>query len=134
MPSATTTTNTTASKYGPGVQRLPVDAPLADVVALMKRDGGVVIEKFVPHESIDQAYAEIKPKMDADREWKGNFFPGETKRCPGMIGVSKTYTQDQLMHPLYQAVCDHFLTSRNSFWWVCDRVPSAPPALIMISA
>jgi len=35
-----------------------------------------------------------------------------------MIGVSRTYTQDQLMHPLYQAICDHFLTSRNFFWWV----------------
>jgi ectoine hydroxylase-related dioxygenase (phytanoyl-CoA dioxygenase family) len=21
------------------------------------------------------------------------------------------------MHPLYQAICDHFLTTRNSFWW-----------------
>lgn len=35
-----------------------------------------------------------------------------------MIGVSRTYTKDQLMHPLYQAVCNHFLTSVNSFWWV----------------
>jgi ectoine hydroxylase-related dioxygenase (phytanoyl-CoA dioxygenase family) len=38
-----------------------------------------------------------------------------------MIGVSKTYIETQLMHPLYQAVCNHFLTTTHSFWWGNDR-------------
>jgi hypothetical protein len=42
---------------------------------LLKRDDVVIIEKFVPHESIDKAYEEIQPKMEEDREWKGPFFP-----------------------------------------------------------
>ena len=62
-------------KYGPEVQRLSVDAPLEDVFMLLKRDGGVIIEKFLPHSSIDKTYEEIRPKMENDREWKGNFFP-----------------------------------------------------------
>ena len=63
------------ANYGPEVQRVPVDAPLEDIIMLLKRDGGVVIENFLPHSSIDKAYAEIRPKMEVDREWKGNFFP-----------------------------------------------------------
>ena len=34
-----------------------------------------------------------------------------------MIANSTTYTTELLMHPLYQTICDHFLTTRNSFWW-----------------
>jgi hypothetical protein len=63
------------SKYGPEVQRLPLDAPLEDVIMLLKRDGAVIVEQFVSHESIDKAYEEIRPKMEDDREWKGTFFP-----------------------------------------------------------
>lgn len=66
---------TATAKYGPEVQRVPVDAPLEDIIMLLKRDGGVVIEKFLPHSSIDKAYTEIRPKMEIDREWKGDFFP-----------------------------------------------------------
>ena len=76
MPSAT-------SKFGPEVQRVPVDAPVEDVIALLKRDGGVIIKNFVSHESIDQCYKEIKPKMDADREWQGKFFPS-TLTCDSL--------------------------------------------------
>jgi hypothetical protein len=28
-----------------------------------------------PRSSIDKAYGEIRPKMETDRECKGNFFP-----------------------------------------------------------
>jgi hypothetical protein len=63
------------SKYRPDVQRLPLDARLEDLIMLLKRDGCVIIEKFVSHESIDKAYEEIRPKMEVDREWKRTFFP-----------------------------------------------------------
>lgn len=67
------------SKYGPEVQRVPVDAPLEDIIMLLKRDGGVVVQDFVSHESIDQSYQEILPKMEGDRVWKGTFFPVSTE-------------------------------------------------------
>ena len=54
--------------YGPEVQCLPLDAPLEDVIMLLKCDGGVIIEKFVSHESINKAYDEICLKMEDDRE------------------------------------------------------------------
>ena len=56
------------AKYGPEAQRVPVDAPLKDIIILLKRDGVVVIKKFLPYFSIDKAYDEIRPKMEIDRE------------------------------------------------------------------
>lgn len=67
-----------SAKYASGLQRVPSDAPIEDIIALLKRDGGVIVKSLVPTESIDQAYKEIKPKMDTDKEWEGKFFPSSS--------------------------------------------------------
>ena len=72
MPSSTTTPT-----YSPGVQRVPVDAPLEDVIHLLKRDGGVFIKGLVSADDADQAYSECKWRLDADQQWDGSFFPGQ---------------------------------------------------------
>jgi hypothetical protein len=109
------------SKYPAGVQRLNVDTPLEDVLHLLKRDGGVVIKSYVTQAVIDQAYKEILPRLEQDKPWDGAFFPGETRRAPGMNAYSPTYTDEMLMHPLYQSVVNHFLCTSNSFWGGEDR-------------
>ena len=108
-------------KYPNGPQRVDVDTPLEDICYLLKRDGGVIISKYVNTEVIDQAYKEILPRLERDKPWTGVFFPGETRRAPGLNALSPTYTSKMLMHPLYQAVCTHFLSTKNSFWWGEDR-------------
>ncbi|KAB2575283.1 Uncharacterized protein DBV05_g6020 [Lasiodiplodia theobromae] len=94
-------------KYGPEVQKVPADAPLEDILYLLKRDGGVFVKNLVSEEDVDKACEDVKERLDADVEWEGAFFPTR----------SPTYTKTQLMHPLYQAVCAHFLTTRSWFWW-----------------
>ncbi|EXJ92613.1 hypothetical protein A1O3_01165 [Capronia epimyces CBS 606.96] len=115
MPSATTTTTTT--KYPPGTQRVSVDTPVEDIIWLLKRDGGVAINKFLDVETVEQCNREIAPRLDADKPWTGTFFPGETRRANAMNRWAPTYTKTQVMNPIYQAVVRHFLTTTNSFYW-----------------
>ncbi|KAI1610495.1 hypothetical protein EDD36DRAFT_490737 [Exophiala viscosa] len=105
------------SRFPTGVQALPVDAPVVDFIDLLKRDGGVIIRNFVPLDIIDQANKEIWPQIEKEQAWSGEFFPKETRKCTSLVRHSPTYTNRFLMHPLYQAVADHFLTTRNHFWW-----------------
>ncbi|KAF1976473.1 phytanoyl-CoA dioxygenase [Bimuria novae-zelandiae CBS 107.79] len=107
-----------------GVQTAAADAPVEYIIRLLKRDGGVFIKNFVTEEDADKAYSECRERIDNDMEWEGNFFPKETQRAPGLIALSPTYTKTQLMHPLYRAVCDHFLTTRSMFWWGNERKES----------
>ncbi|KAL4904295.1 hypothetical protein BDW74DRAFT_178877 [Aspergillus multicolor] len=100
-----------------GLQYLPRDAPLDDILHLMKRDGAVVVRDVVSHSDLDKSYEEIKPTLEADAEWDGEFFPKETKRANGLIGISPTYVSSQLMHPLFQELSNHFLTTRSTYWW-----------------
>lgn len=62
-------------KYGPEVQYVQSDTPLEDIVALIKRDGAVVIRSLVPVEMVDKAHAEVRDRIDNDVAWDGEFFP-----------------------------------------------------------
>ncbi|PYH43048.1 phytanoyl-CoA dioxygenase family protein [Aspergillus saccharolyticus JOP 1030-1] len=105
------------SKYSDEVQKVSKDTPLEEIVYLLKRDGGVFIRNLILESDVDQAYEEIKSRLDEDTEWNGTFFPAQTQRAPSLIARSPTYTKTQLMNPLFRQVCDHFLTSRRWYWW-----------------
>ncbi|KAJ0420980.1 phytanoyl-CoA dioxygenase [Aspergillus carlsbadensis] len=113
-----------SKQYGSGLQYLPRDALLDDIIHLLKRDGAVAIRGLVSDTDLDQTYDEIKDRMNADREWEGEFFPKETKRVNGLIGASPTYTRTQAMNPLFQSLCTELLTTRSTFWWGDTRKES----------
>lgn len=62
-------------KFGPEVQKLPADAPMEDILHLLKRDGGVFIQGLIPEADVDQAFAECRERLESDVEWNGSFFP-----------------------------------------------------------
>ncbi|KAH8693805.1 phytanoyl-CoA dioxygenase [Talaromyces proteolyticus] len=113
-----------STQYGPEVQYVSNTTPLEDIIYLLKRDGAVFVRNLISPEDVDKAHEDIKDRLENDEEWDGNFFPKETKRAPSMIARSPTFTKTQVMNPLFQAVCDHFLTTRSWFWWGENRKES----------
>lgn len=65
-------------RYGPEVQRVPADAPIEDIIALLKRDGGVFVKGLVSEADVDKAYDECRARLDSDVEWSGSFFPSKS--------------------------------------------------------
>ncbi|RDW65656.1 phytanoyl-CoA dioxygenase family protein [Aspergillus mulundensis] len=98
-------------------QYVTKDTPLEEIIALMKRDGAVFVRGFVSPTDVDKAYEEVRPRLDKSAAWKGSFFPEETQKAPNLISLSPTYTRTQMMHPLFQQLCDHFLVTRSWNWW-----------------
>ncbi|KAL2796592.1 hypothetical protein BJX66DRAFT_335832 [Aspergillus keveii] len=113
-----------SKQYGTGLHYLTPDAPLDDIIHLLKRDGAVGVRGLVSVTDLDQTYDEIKDRMNTDREWEEEFFPKETKRVNGLIGASPTYTRTQAMNPLFQSLCTELLTTRSTFWWGDTRKES----------
>ncbi|KAM0355126.1 hypothetical protein ACHAPU_000986 [Fusarium lateritium] len=111
-------------KYGLEVQRVPAHTPVDDIIALLKRDGGVFVESLIPENDVDKAYNECRERLESDIEWSGDFFPKETQRAPNLLGLSPTYARSQVMNPVYQQVVDHFLTTRSWFRWGDERKES----------
>lgn len=65
-------------KYGPEVQRVSADAPIQDIIALLKRDGGVFVKRLISEADVDKAYDECRARLDCDVEWSGSFFPSKS--------------------------------------------------------
>src|ERR1700685_1724668 len=57
----------------------------------------------------------MRPKLNEDTPWEGEFFPKETRRAYQLLG-SPTCAREVVMHPLNQETCDRFLTTKNWFW------------------
>lgn len=90
--------------------KLPVNAPIDEVLEVLKRDGGLIIKGFLPLATLSQISAELKPFEQPDQVWKGNFFPDATKRICGVVGKSQTLAKEIFLHPLYREVCARTLT------------------------
>lgn len=81
------------------------------VVKALIQDGGVVIRNAVSQDKLDQIESDTRPYIEADKPWKGDFFPPETRRVFGLAGKSPTFMKEVVANELYQAVCDALLTS-----------------------
>jgi ectoine hydroxylase-related dioxygenase (phytanoyl-CoA dioxygenase family) len=106
------------------------DSSVEDVVDGMKRAGGVIVRGILSRDAIDQMERDMRPSLEADIPWTaGNdFFPPSTRRAFGLMGKSRTAALDLIGNPLYQAVCDRFLTTK-AYAWYGDRneVSVSPP-------
>lgn len=100
----------------PEVKSFSVDADIKDIIKAIKLTGGCVIKNAVGKDILKQVERDIRPHLDSEITFEEDFFPKETKRIEGMIGKSLTAAEHIVNHPVYQAVCAEFLTSRNWYW------------------
>ncbi|TVY44465.1 Uncharacterized protein LOCC1_G005154 [Lachnellula occidentalis] len=87
-----------------------------EVVRSISKNGGCFLRGLVDRESLDVMIKEVKPYLDADVPWEGEFFPKETRRVNGLPTKSPTYTEKVLMNPLFVEVSNQLLTTRSSSW------------------
>lgn len=109
------------------------DSSIDEIIEAMKVTGGCVIKNFVSDDDVANMEKELRPGLDADTAWKGDFFPKQTRRGYSLLGESPTFAKKAFMHPVYQAVCDKFLTTRNWFWSGHKKVWSTSKPQIMNS-
>ncbi|KIW32401.1 uncharacterized protein PV07_03950 [Cladophialophora immunda] len=122
---ATTTVTTTAPERAfipikaeslPPVLTFEADADPAEVIKALKISGGCKVKGAVDKAILAQVERELRPHIEADVVWEGDFFPIQTRRVEGMIGKSPICAEHIINHPLYQAVCKEFLTTKNWYW------------------
>ncbi|KAJ5120420.1 Phytanoyl-CoA dioxygenase [Penicillium bovifimosum] len=92
----------------PIVQRIErTDVPA--IIQAIIEDGCVIIKNFTDLETIEKVNAETKPYIDADKPWKGDLFPPETRRCSNLVGRSKTAREQWIVDPLIKTLTSKFV-------------------------
>ncbi|KAK1564047.1 phytanoyl-CoA dioxygenase [Colletotrichum navitas] len=79
--------------------------------------------------NIPTKYGPEVQKVPADTPIENTFYllkrDGErTQRASALLALSPTHAKTQVMNPVYQQVCSHFLTTRSWFWWGNDKKES----------
>ncbi|OJZ90001.1 hypothetical protein ASPFODRAFT_183648 [Aspergillus luchuensis CBS 106.47] len=89
----------------------------ADVEAIIQaiiKDGCCIIKDFTDAATIKQVNEEVQPYLDADKPWKGDLFPPETRRCANLAGRSKITRENWLVDPLIRALTARFVDKTTS--------------------
>ncbi|KAM5352816.1 hypothetical protein ACJ41O_005538 [Fusarium nematophilum] len=85
------------------------------IIQVIKRDGGVIIENLISQDLAAQIRQDLKPHFDADIPDKYGFFPKTTNRASGLLGVSDACVE-LACNPLYTSVANALVSSTYSFW------------------
>ncbi|RAH74733.1 phytanoyl-CoA dioxygenase family protein [Aspergillus aculeatinus CBS 121060] len=97
----------------PQVQRIDRSDVNAIIQAIIQ-DGCCVIKNFTDAATVQRANAEVQPYLEADKPWKGDLFPPETRRCTNLAGRSPTVRETFLVDPLVRTLTATFIDKTTS--------------------
>ncbi|KAF2174037.1 hypothetical protein M409DRAFT_16313 [Zasmidium cellare ATCC 36951] len=101
------------------------------IVQALITTGGVLLRNFIPNKKIlSEIEKDVRPHINADTPWKGDFFPPETRRVYGLAGKSSTFMHHIVANSIYQSVCDKLLSSTHRCY-IGDKIEESlsPPQL-----
>ena len=81
-----------------------------DIVKTLKSDGGVIIERLVPEEVMDEAYQDVQNNVSpAEQSSSTSLWPEGNRTVGGLAAVSPTYTEKLVIHPKTLEIVDAML-------------------------
>ena len=93
---------------------LPPSASGAEIAAVMRRDGGVIVDDLATGAQLDAFFAEMRPWTDATGVGQDDFTGRATRRTGGLLARAAT-ARELVMHPTALATCDDFLGHVTSY-------------------
>jgi ectoine hydroxylase-related dioxygenase (phytanoyl-CoA dioxygenase family) len=98
------------------LRRIAASAPVADVVRVLREDGGVIVEDLIDGPTVAAINAEVDgwvegadPAMRHLNPAIQMFFGDRTKHVGGIAGKSRTFATAVMIHPLFLGICDDVL-------------------------
>lgn len=70
------------------LERLDASATKKEIVAIVRRDGAVIVENFLPEARVEQIYTELRPFIDQTVPHKSEFGGYRTTRTGGLVAKS----------------------------------------------
>ena len=97
------------------LSRLTGDADVADVVAALERDGGVVIEGFLAPQTLEGLRRDLLPRMARQPVGRDGFSGHKTRRLSALFAHTR-HCAAIATHPLYLPAAEHFLCRPRDVW------------------
>jgi ectoine hydroxylase-related dioxygenase (phytanoyl-CoA dioxygenase family) len=98
------------------ITKLPADAPIGDILAVLEKDGGIILTDLVPSKQLAAIDADVEALRKDTPTTEGSalsIIPKETLAVPGLVGKSQTVA-DVCEHPALEQLRKHILEYRFS--------------------
>ncbi|ORY89308.1 hypothetical protein BCR35DRAFT_329244 [Leucosporidium creatinivorum] len=106
----------------PQLTTLPATTPIEELVAVIKRDGGLIVSGFLTPEEVEAANAASAPFFDVTAatqvknqdlvEMGVDFHASNTKHLRGMLGKLPEHVSKIVMHPVWNGIMHEILKTR----------------------
>jgi ectoine hydroxylase-related dioxygenase (phytanoyl-CoA dioxygenase family) len=108
----------------PGLTRLSDAASVNDVIAVLERDGGVVIENFLAPETLEALRRDLLPLLERQSAGRDGFAGFKTRRLSALFAHTR-HCVEIATHPLYLKSAEHFLCKPREVWVGKERLTFA---------
>ena len=108
------------------IPHLDRNARCEDVVAAVERDGGVILDRLISPEAIDEVAAELRPWIEKTPTGSDEFEGARTRRTGGLIARSPK-SRDLIMNPLVLAASKQILGRATSIQLNATQVITIGP-------
>lgn len=99
----------------PELTHLPGTATADEVVAVIRRDGGVVVDDFLDAEQLGAIRSDLMPKVEALRPGPNRFMGANTRRLSALFAHSRRMV-DIAMHPLFLGPAKELIDVPITYW------------------
>lgn len=114
--------------------RLSRQQPVDDFVRALEQYGALVVTDFTTEAEIEQANSEVKPYLDIHQKGaKVGALAGNTQTVTRLIGRSATIREKFFADPLYQELCEKFLTLETTTFYGDEAKTSKSHPLLSIA-
>ncbi|MEV6793593.1 phytanoyl-CoA dioxygenase family protein [Streptomyces sp. NPDC051320] len=115
----------TVSTQSQSLQSVSRDTPIEEILAIVARDGGVVLKNFLSRDQIDRFNADVEPAMQVlrpgsthDDEFMEAFHGTNTKRLTNLVTLSPTFRNEIIDHPLVHDLSDEVFVAESGTYWM----------------
>lgn len=86
-----------------------------DVIAILERDGGVIVEGFLDANLLQGLQSDLLPRISERSTGRDSFSGGQTRRLGALFAHTRHCAQ-VVTDPLFLPVAEHFLKHRHEVW------------------
>lgn len=99
----------------PKLETLPANAPADDILAILKRDGALILKDVLSPGEVKAALGELMPYIEATDYGRDNFTGRKTTRTGALVSRSQK-AREMVMHPAILEAAQSFLKP------FCERI------------
>lgn len=119
------TISTETTRADLALQTVPRSTPVSELVTIIDRDGGVIIEELFTRDQVDRLNREIDPALDTLRmgsatelEHLEDFHGKKTKRLTNLMTLSETFRTEWITDDKLLEWVDAMLSPTSDSYWM----------------